>query len=168
MTEPRDDRVRAAWETNAEWWDAYYKEGNDFHLKLIAPATEGLLAIQPEERVLDIACGNGCFSRRLATLGATVLAFDFSEAFVECAKARTTEHGDWIDYRVLDATDREALLDLGEDTFDGRLFETGKWYHARAYQYDGVYLLGSGWGSRLRPSNAPSARTWPTTRGAIN
>jgi len=118
MTEPRDDRVRAAWETNAEWWDAYYKEGNDFHLKLIAPATEGLLAIQPEERVLDIACGNGCFSRRLATLGATVLAFDFSEAFVECAKARTTEHGDWIDYRVLDATDREALLDLGEDTFD--------------------------------------------------
>jgi len=112
------DPVRAAWETNAQWWDAYYKEGNDFHLTLIAPATEDLLAIEPGEHVLDIACGNGCFSRRLAALGATVLGFDFSAPFIECAKERTIEHADRIEYRTLDATDREALLNLGKGSFD--------------------------------------------------
>ena len=118
MTEARDNTVREAWETNAEWWDAYYKEGNVFHRTLIAPATEALLAVEAGERVLDIACGNGAFSRRLAELGAEVLAFDFSEAFIACAKERTKEHMDRIDYRVLDATDRDAVLGLGEGMYD--------------------------------------------------
>jgi len=118
MAKATDDAVREAWETNAEWWDAYYKEGNDFHRTLIAPATEALLAVEPGERVLDIACGNGAFSRRLAELGAEVLAFDFSEAFIACAKERTTERADRIDYRVLNATDRDAMLRLGEAAFD--------------------------------------------------
>ena len=113
-----DDTVRAAWETNAAWWDATYKEGNDFHLTLIAPATEKLLAVQPGETILDIACGNGVFSRRMASLGADVVAFDFSASFIDCAKKRTVEHADRIEYHVLDATDRQALLGLGEDRFD--------------------------------------------------
>lgn len=78
-----NDAIRAAWETNAAWWDAYYKEGNSFHLTLITAATEELLAIRPGETILDIACGNGCFSRRMAALGARVIAFDFSAPFIE-------------------------------------------------------------------------------------
>ncbi len=111
------DPVRSAWQTNAEWWDAYYEEGNDFHLTLIAPATEELLGLEPGEAILDVACGNGAFSRRMAALGANV-AFDFSEAFIECARARTIENADRIEYLVLDATDREALSSLGEGRFD--------------------------------------------------
>ncbi len=115
---PTSDDVRAAWETNAQWWDEYYKDGNDFHLTLIAPPTERLLGIESGETVLDVACGNGAFTRRMAQLGATVVAFDFSESFVECARARTVEHADRIDYHVLDATDRDAMLALGEGWFD--------------------------------------------------
>ena len=110
--------VQAAWETNAAWWDAYYKEGNDFHRTLIAPPTERLLAVKPGETVLDVACGNGAFTRRMAELGARVVAFDFSETFIACTRERTAEHADRIDYRVLDATDRDALLSLGEGRFD--------------------------------------------------
>ena len=118
--QPRSDEnpVRAAWETNAEWWDAYYKEGNDFHLMLIAPPTERLLGIEPGQTVLDVACGNGAFSRRMAELGAQVLAFDFAESFIECARKRTVEHVDRIEYQVIDATDRDAMLLLGESRFD--------------------------------------------------
>ena len=119
MAQPNDDEVRAAWETNAQWWDAYYKEGNDFHLTLIAPPTERLLGVKPGETILDVACGNGAFSRRMAELGARVVAFDFSESFIECARQRTVEHSDRIEYRVLDATDRNAMLALGEGRFDG-------------------------------------------------
>jgi 2-polyprenyl-3-methyl-5-hydroxy-6-metoxy-1,4-benzoquinol methylase len=112
------DDVRAAWETNAQWWDATYKEGNDFHLRLVAPATERLLDVRAEETILDVACGNGVFSRRMARLGATVVGFDFSASFIECARKRTVEHADRIEYHVLDATDRDAMLALGEGRFD--------------------------------------------------
>jgi 2-polyprenyl-3-methyl-5-hydroxy-6-metoxy-1,4-benzoquinol methylase len=112
------DPVRHVWETNAEWWDAYYEEGNDFHLTLIAPATERLLQIAPDETILDIACGNGAFSRRMAALGARVVAFDFSRPFIECARKRTTEGADRIEYRVMDAADEREMLSLGEGRFD--------------------------------------------------
>jgi len=110
--------VHAAWETNAVWWDAYYKEGNEFHLSLIAPATERLLAVRRDETILDIACGNGVFSRRMAALGARVVAFDFSAAFIDCAKKRTIDQANRIDYHVLDATNGDGLLRLGEGRFD--------------------------------------------------
>jgi len=116
--DPSASRVRDAWETNAEFWDDYYREGNAFHRTLIAPATEKLLKLQQGETVLDVACGNGAFTRRMAALGGNVVAVDFSETFIERARTRTTEDTDRIEYRVLDATDPEALCSLGEGRFD--------------------------------------------------
>jgi 2-polyprenyl-3-methyl-5-hydroxy-6-metoxy-1,4-benzoquinol methylase len=74
---------------------------------LIGPATERLLRVLPGETVLDVACGNGVFSRRLAELGARVVAIYFSEKFVELARARTEQagYGDAVEYLVADATD---------------------------------------------------------------
>ncbi|TFH09914.1 MAG: class I SAM-dependent methyltransferase [Candidatus Atribacteria bacterium] len=113
------DPVRDAWEQNGRWWSDYSAEGNDFHLQLVAPAVEKLLNIQPGEEVLDIACGNGAFSRRMAGLGARVVGFDFSTSFIECAKERSSQYEGMIDYHVIDATDRDQLLDLGIERFDG-------------------------------------------------
>jgi SAM-dependent methyltransferase len=95
-------------------------EGNDFVEVLIWPATERLLELQPGGRVLDIACGNGLTSRRLAAMGAEVVAFDFSEEMIAHARARKSDHDQRIQYLVLDATDRDALLGLDE-TFDAAL-----------------------------------------------
>ena len=110
-------QTQEIWNRNAEWWDEQTGEGNQFQKVLIGPATERLLALRPGERVLDIACGNGAFSRSMARLGAQVVAFDFSGRFLERAKARTNEHADRIDYRLVDATDEAQLLALG-DRFD--------------------------------------------------
>lgn len=109
--------TRAIWDGKAEFWDDRMGDGNRFQLVLVGPATERLLALQPGERVLDIACGNGVFARRLARLGARVTATDFSLRFLELARARS-EPGDEIDYRLADATDEEQLLSLGEGQFD--------------------------------------------------
>jgi SAM-dependent methyltransferase len=113
--------VQAIWEANAGFWDKRFGEGNDFQRLLIGPATERLLELRPGEVVLDAACGNGAFSRRMAELGAQVVAFDFSEPFLERARARTAERPDLagrIAYHHLDATDEAALLALGEGRFD--------------------------------------------------
>ncbi len=113
--------TREAWEANAEAWDARMgDEGNDFFNVLCWPALVALLAPQPGRRYLDIACGNGLTSRRLAALGAQVTAFDFSANLIEFARSRSNPESR-IEYRVIDATDESALLSLGVGEFDAAL-----------------------------------------------
>src|SRR5688572_21277068 len=78
------------------------------------------LEAQPDQHILDIACGNGLTSRRLALLGAHVTAFDFSAELIKLAEARPNPNSR-ITYHVIDATDESALLALGEHSFDSAL-----------------------------------------------
>ena len=94
-------------------------DGNQFQLELIGPAVERLLAVRASERILDVGCGNGVFSRRLAELGARVVAVDASARFLELARGRSAALADRIDYRLVDATNETQLLALGEGQFDG-------------------------------------------------
>jgi len=110
--------TRDVWNTNADFWDERMGEGNGFFEKLVWPATERLLDLQQGERVLDIACGNGLTSRRMAILGAEVVAFDFASEMIEHARQRTTTFSTYIRYLTVDATDEAALLRLGEAGFD--------------------------------------------------
>ena len=110
--------VRAIWDAKAALWDERMGEGNAFQLELIGPAVERLLAVRAGERILDVGCGNGVTSRRLAHLGARVVAIDGSSRFLELARSRSPELSDRIDYRLIDATDEEQLLALGEGRFD--------------------------------------------------
>ena len=125
MSEGQPDDVRAlAHETQAQWegkaafWDERMGEGNDFARALIGPAIERLLGPVAGRTLLDVGCGNGVISRRLARLGAEVVACDFSPTFLERARARSADAGDRIDYRLVDATDEAQLLALGERRFD--------------------------------------------------
>src|SRR5438093_7404747 len=114
-----NDEGRAIWDQKAAFWDALHgDEGNHFHRMLVSPSVERLLALQPGEHVLDVACGNGTMARRLAVLGGKVTAVDFSAALIEKARQRGQSGGELITYRVADATDQESLIALGEGTFD--------------------------------------------------
>ena len=108
---------RAAWDANAAFWDHRMGEGNEFHRKLVEPATLALLKLEPGQHVLEAACGNGQFARRMAEAGAAVTAFDFSAPMIDIAKARTKADLP-VDYRVIDAADSESLLALGQGRFD--------------------------------------------------
>jgi 2-polyprenyl-3-methyl-5-hydroxy-6-metoxy-1,4-benzoquinol methylase len=110
-----------AWEANADVWDARMgDEGNDFFNVLCWPTIVSFLDLQPGQHILDIACGNGLTSRRLATLGAKVTAFDFSENLIVKAKVRENPNSN-IEYRVIDAANEGQLLSLGEGQFDSAL-----------------------------------------------
>jgi 2-polyprenyl-3-methyl-5-hydroxy-6-metoxy-1,4-benzoquinol methylase len=121
MTQNDDQNIEAqrAWNTNAAFWNERMAEGNDFFNVLVWPAVERLLQPWEGDRLLDVACGNGLTSRRLAQARAKVTAFDFSEAMINFAKQQDGQRS--IDYRVIDATNREALLELGVGSFDGAL-----------------------------------------------
>lgn len=117
-----NDETRAAWNANAEVWDARMgDEGNDFFRLLQWPAIKRLLAPGPRQHILDLACGNGLTSRHLAALGANVAAFDFSAELIGRAKARQNDYQTPITYGLLDVTDESALLTLGQHAFDAAL-----------------------------------------------
>jgi 2-polyprenyl-3-methyl-5-hydroxy-6-metoxy-1,4-benzoquinol methylase len=113
--EPTGDEVRAAWDSLAGFWDERMEAGETWQRHLIQPVVERLLVLRSGERVLEIACGNGEFARRMAELGGSVLAVDFSEGMLERARA----HGGDVEYRSIDATYEDELLALGaEGSFD--------------------------------------------------
>jgi ubiquinone/menaquinone biosynthesis C-methylase UbiE len=104
------DDVRSAWDELAAFWDERMEAGATWQRHLIQPSVERLLRLEPGERVLEIASGNGEFARRMSELGGHVLATDFSEAMLEIARS----HGGEVEYRYADATEEESLLALGD------------------------------------------------------
>jgi len=121
MRNNSNELTRDAWESNAEVWDSRMgDEGNDFFNILCWPVLASFLDPKPDSAILDIACGNGLTSRRLAALGANVTAFDFSANLIEKAMTRPNPDGR-IAYHVVDATNEEGLLSLGTRKFDSAL-----------------------------------------------
>ena len=113
---------REAWDANADNWDARMgNDGNDFFNILCWPVLASFLTVQPDLHVLDVACGNGLTSRRLAALGVNVTAFDFSANLIEKAQARSANYQSLITYHVLDATNESQLASLGERRFSAAL-----------------------------------------------
>jgi len=110
-----NDEVKSVWNANAEFWDGRMGEGNAFHKTLIEPTQLSLLNIKPGQRVLDIACGNGQFARKIAGLGAKVTAVDFSEKFITIARSKSDPS---IDFQVVDACDERALGAFANGNFD--------------------------------------------------
>lgn len=78
------------------WNAAAYAHNADFVAELGSTAA-GLLDPQPGERILDIGCGDGALTVKLAKSGATVVGIDAARDMVEAARARG------LDARVMDA-----------------------------------------------------------------
>lgn len=112
---PTNDEVKNIWNANAQFWDSKMGEGNDFHKTLIEPTQLSLLDVKQGDKILDIACGNGQFTRKLASMGAFVTAIDFSEKFIEIAKSKGCSN---IDYRIIDTTNEDELKQLYGNFYD--------------------------------------------------
>ena len=57
------------WDALADWWDAAIGSGNATQDLLVEPTQERLLDLRSGQIVLDIACGAGRFTRRMAAPG---------------------------------------------------------------------------------------------------
>jgi len=71
--------------TQQRWDPDSYARNARFVSDLGAPVLE-LLAPQPGERILDLGCGDGALTAKLAAIGCSVLGVDGSEAQVEAAR----------------------------------------------------------------------------------
>ena len=72
---------------STQTWDpATYARNARFVSDLGSPVVE-LLAPRPGERILDLGCGDGVLTKKLADLGCDVIGVDSSAAQVEAARA---------------------------------------------------------------------------------
>ena len=113
--------ILRGWEAGAEFFDDRWgDDGDEFHREVFAPAAERMLGALPGHRVLELACGNGGFARRLAAQGIDVLATDLSPTLIAAAERRTSAADlRGASFAVLDATEERAIVETTVTPFDG-------------------------------------------------
>ena len=115
--EQLQQQVLEGWERGADFFDERWGDrGDEFHHGVFAPAAERLLGLERGARVLELACGNGGFARRLGRQGMRVLATDLSPALIAHAQRRTETIADQpveIEYQVVDATVERGIVNCG-------------------------------------------------------
>jgi trans-aconitate methyltransferase len=84
------------------WDPAVYERNARFVSDLGAPVLD-LLAPRPGEHVLDLGCGDGALTERIAASGAVVRGCDASPELLEAARARGLR-ADWADGHALPYT----------------------------------------------------------------
>ena len=119
------DEAVEIWDEIAGWWDDQIGDGNTAQDLLIEPTQERLLDLKPGEQVLDIACGAGRFTRRMAETGAHIVAFDHSRKFIERAKQRSVGYEDRIEFHVANAVEIETMTAISGAQFDAAVCTMG-------------------------------------------
>jgi len=104
------------WHEIAEAWDdAQGDTGDLWQRTLIQPGILKVIGTVKDLDVLDVGCGNGSLSRKLARMGNRVTGVDASGAIVERARAREAANPLGIKYYIADAGQIKILAD---ETFD--------------------------------------------------
>lgn len=107
---PAKSEHGTSWEKSADWYDRIIGErGSELYQAVVIPGALGLLRPQRGERVLDLGCGQGVFSRALAQKGCLVTGVDAAPTLIQ--KARTYPMKPPVRYLARDAAQIE---DLGE------------------------------------------------------
>jgi ubiquinone/menaquinone biosynthesis C-methylase UbiE len=107
--------VAEYWEDNAEAWTRFVRAGYDVYRDTLN--TPAFLAMLPDVRGLiglDIGCGEGANTRKLARLGARMHAIDVAPTFIRHAKATEGAAPLGIRYQVANGMD----LPFATHTFD--------------------------------------------------
>lgn len=79
-----------SWGGVAKWYDDLIeKEASSYQKEVILPNVLRLLAPKQGERILDLACGQGFFSREFAKLGADVIGVDIAPELIKIASVNS-------------------------------------------------------------------------------
>ena len=102
------------WDQASRWYDSLVgSQGTDFQKDIIMPGVLKMLNAKKGDRIMDIACGQGVFSRFLSRKGMLVEGLDSSAELINRAKTRSNSS---LRFRVGDVADSENFK---KDRFDG-------------------------------------------------
>jgi ubiquinone/menaquinone biosynthesis C-methylase UbiE len=99
--------LKTDWSEVAKWYDSLVGEsGSEYHREVVLPGVLKLLDVQPGQKVLDLACGQGVLCRILQERGAEVTGIDAAESLIKAARQRGPAE---IRYQVADARELSFL-----------------------------------------------------------
>ncbi len=102
------------WDQASRWYDSLVgMSGSDYHQTIVMPGVFKMLDLKSGRRVLDLACGQGVFSRYLLEKRIKPEGLDSSEELLRMARSRSIKT---IPYHLGDASDATLLKD---QEFDG-------------------------------------------------
>jgi len=87
------------------------ESGGDVQRYIVAPAILEMMGPVTGKDILDLYCGAGYLTRRLATLGAKVTAVDSSERLIGIAREVNKRENFKIEYAVAEPTDLSVIED---------------------------------------------------------
>ena len=103
-------RKTTNWDRVAEDYDSLVGDSGDFnHKTYINPVVLEILGNVKNKNVLDLACGQGYFSKILADKGAKVVGVDISEDLIAIAKKKFGNPN--IQFLVRNGSDLEGIKD---------------------------------------------------------
>ena len=99
----------------ADWYDGWVGDkGSIHHTKLAIPAVMELLKVKPNEKVLDIGCGQGVLAQYIVSAQGLYTGVDVSEQLIKIAKNRKLENANFLrgDARRLNLSGFDAAVML--------------------------------------------------------
>lgn len=112
---PKKPRTASAsWGSVADWYDKHLSGTDTYHEKVILPNLLRLVGPKKGETILDVACGEGYFTRAMSERGATLTGVDVSEELIGVAKKKSPD----ISYHVGSA---EKLSMIANNSLDKTL-----------------------------------------------
>lgn len=109
-----EDSSTLSWDQIAEEW-VTHADSNDYRNVFLIPNTFALLGEVAGKKILDLGCGEGGYSRRLARKRADVTGVDGSARLIDIAKRRAEKENLSIIHEVRNAN---SLYGFGEEGFD--------------------------------------------------
>jgi ubiquinone/menaquinone biosynthesis C-methylase UbiE len=101
-------RKTTNWDKVAEQYDRLIGDSGDFnHKTYINPIVLSILGSVRNKNILDLACGQGYFSKILNKKGANVVGIDISEKLIEIAREKFGSLG--VEFLVRDAAHMEGI-----------------------------------------------------------
>jgi ubiquinone/menaquinone biosynthesis C-methylase UbiE len=108
----QEEAIRGWNEAAEEFASRFERHEEFFHKYMINPAILDLLGAVEGKAVLDVACGEGHFSRKLAELAKgniQITGIDASETLIEIATRRNEAFSDCIQFQAGDASHMEQI-----------------------------------------------------------
>lgn len=113
----RRKRTRS-WDPLASWYDGWVgKGGSKHHNKVAIPVLMELLDPKPNEKILDMGCGQGVMFPHITKSGAKYTGFDLSKQLI--SKAKEYHKGDFF---VADAANLQQSRVVKKGSFDAAFF----------------------------------------------
>jgi ubiquinone/menaquinone biosynthesis C-methylase UbiE len=114
--------LKTDWDNVSSWYNKYLEGEDTYQEKVIGPNLLRILNPKKDENILDLACGQGYFSKIIKSIGTNIVGVDLSKDLISKAKENSKD----IDFIIAPAHDTKFKKEIFDKIFTVLAFENIK------------------------------------------